>query len=126
VTWSCELSGVAERAADAAGIVTVSIGVALTLAPARTAARLGLGDQRCRARAIGLADLMLGPLLLVARPRWPWMGVRAALNLVIAREYVAGADGDRGWRRARAGAMAMTALTVLDGAAAVALRASRR
>lgn len=124
--WSSNLVAAAERATDAAGIVTVSIGAALMLAPARTTALLGLGDQRGRARAIGMADLALGPLLLTKRPRWPWMSARATLNLIIAREYRAAARHQPGLRRARKGAMAMMALAVVDSATAEVLRTSRR
>ena len=116
----------AERATDAAGVVTIAIGAALTLAPTLTTATLGLGNQRGQARAIGLADLALGPGLLAGRPRWPWMAARAALNMVIARQYHTGARVNPNPRRARAGATAMTALTILNAAVAATLLASRR
>jgi len=113
----------AERATDAAGVVTVAIGAALALWPARTAAALGLGSRRGQARAIGLADLALGPGLLLGRPRWPWMAARAALNLVIARQYRAQL-GISQLRRTSAGATAMSVLTVVDAAVAVRLAGS--
>lgn len=116
----------AERATDAAGVVTTAIGAALTLAPNPTTATLGLGNQRGQARAIGLADLALGPGLLAARPRWPWMAARAALNMVIARQYHASLRANPNDCRARAGATAMTALTIVDAAVAATLFASRR
>lgn len=102
------------------------IGAALTLAPARTAAVLGLADRRGQARALGLADLALGPGLLAGRPRWPWMAARASLNFVIAGRYRARARAAPDLRRARVGAAAMTALTVVDAASAVMLRVRRR
>ncbi len=120
------VTAAAERATDAAGVVSIGIGATLTLAPTPTATTLGLGDQPSWARAIGLADLALGPGLLAGRPRWPWMAARAALNIVIVRHYRARARGNPNARRAGAGAAAMTALTVVDAAVASTLFASRR
>lgn len=77
---------IADRVADAAGVVTTAIGGALTLAPARTSAVLGLSERQRRPRD-RFADLVVGPGLLAGRPRWPWMAARAALNMVIAGQY---------------------------------------
>lgn len=107
-------------------MVTVVIGAGLTLAPMPTTRLLGLGDDVRLARAIGVADLVLAPGLLVARRRWRPMTMRAALNLLIAAAYGREARRSGSRRRARAGAVMMTILTVVDGAVAVALRASDR
>jgi hypothetical protein len=115
-----------ERAADAAGVVTLVIGAGLTFAPVHAARLLGLGDDARLARALGVADLVLAPGLLVARRRWRPMATRAALNLVIAAAYAREARRSDARRRARAGAVMMTILTVVDGALAIALRMSER
>jgi hypothetical protein len=109
------------RLADIAGMVTLAIGTGLTVAPSRTAKVLGLGDRPTLSRTIGLVDLALVPGLLRGRPRWPWMVARAALNLVVADCYRTEAFQPDGHPNARAGAVAMVALTVVDGTLAVAL-----
>jgi hypothetical protein len=116
----------ADRVADGAGIVTLVIGTGLTVAPVRTAGILGLGHRPALARALGLTDLVVGPRLLFSRPRWPRMAVRAALNLLIAAIYGRDARGASNRRRALLGAVAMTLVTVVDGAAAMSLRRSER
>lgn len=111
----------ATRLADGATLATAGLGTALTVAPRQTAAVLGLGPDARRARAIGMADLLLGSLLLQRHHRHRWMTVRAAFNAVIAACYV---DEIRrsGSPRAKVGAVGMAALTVVDGAVASALR----
>jgi hypothetical protein len=113
-----------ERAADVAGVTTLVIGAGLTVAPVRTARLLGLGDDARLARALGVADLVLAAGLLAARPRWRPMAMRSALNLLIAAAYGREARRSDDRRRARAGVAAMTVLTVVDGALAIALRMS--
>jgi len=89
---SSAVTSLAQRIADAAGLVTAAIGLALVLAPARSAKALGLGADLRRARIIGLADVALAPGLLAGRPRWPWMTARAGLNALVAAHYRAEAD----------------------------------
>jgi hypothetical protein len=82
---------------------------------------MGLGDHPRLSRTIGVADVALGPGLLRGRPRWPWMGARAGLNLLIAGQYWA--ESRRGASpRARTGAAMMVALAVADSTVALALR----
>lgn len=115
-----------DRMADVVGGVTLTMGVGLTAAPSRSAAVLGLGERSTWVRTLGLVDLVMAPGLLRGRPRWPWMAARAALNLVIAENYRRRARRTGGSARASGGAVAMAALTVVDGALAVVLRNSRR
>jgi hypothetical protein len=109
------------RMADGATLATIGLGTSLTFAPRQTAAMLGLGPHHRRARAIGIADLVLGSRMLLGSSRARWMAARAAFNVVIAGCYL---DEFRrsGSRRAQAGATGMAALTVVDGAVAYALR----
>jgi hypothetical protein len=111
-----------DRAADAVGTVTLVMGTALTLAPRRTARVLGLGDRPGFARALGATDLALTPGLFRGRPRWPWLGARSALNVVIARHYLKESRRPGGASAARYGAAGMLALTVVDGVLAMRLR----
>lgn len=113
-----------DRLANVVGTVTLVLGTALTVAPRRGAETLGLGDQAGFARTLGLVDLALTPGLLRGRPRWPWMAARAALNLVIAGRYLVTAGESDAPAKARAGAVGMVALTLVDGTLAVALRAA--
>lgn len=111
-----------DRLVDAAGIVTLAMGGALTLWPATTARAVGLGERSAVARALGAADLALAPALLRKEGgRWRPMAVRAGLNAVIGAVYAAEATGSEN-RRAQVGATAMAVLTLVDGAAAIALR----
>lgn len=114
--------------ADAAGVVTLAMGAALTGAPRQAAALVGLEDRPALARAIGLADLALAPWLLDRRrSRATPMAVRAALNGVIGAAYAEDARRPRRHTLARHRVVAMAALTVVDAAAAAALhRADRR
>jgi hypothetical protein len=112
------------RATDLVGAVTVAFGWALTTRPLWAARAVGLDPAH--ARVIGLADLGLGTALLGARPRWPWMCVRAGLNVAIALEYDAELRRTAPRRRAtKIGAVAMRALAISDATLAAALRASR-
>ncbi|ASR37150.1 hypothetical protein BAY61_21565 [Prauserella marina] len=110
------------RFADGVGVVTLAMGTALTVAPHRTAKALSLGDHPRFARTVGLVDLALASGLFLGRTRWPWMAGRAALNLVLARHYHAETRRAGNSSAARRMAIAMGALTLVDGAAAVALR----
>jgi len=117
----------ADLLADAAGLVTLGIGTALTVAPTRAGGVLGLPPSPAAARVIGGIDLGLGAGLLAGRPRWPWMAARAAFNVVLGARYLGEARRPGGNSRAMGGAVGMAALTVLDGVGAVALwrRAAR-
>jgi hypothetical protein len=103
------------------GSVTLATGVALVAAPRLLTGPLGLEGQDAAVRAIGAADLVLVPGLLRGAPRWPWMVSRAALNLAMAA-YLLGAAPQSG--RAQGGAATLFALTVVDGATGLKLRAS--
>jgi hypothetical protein len=103
-------------------VATLGFGTALTFAPARTAAVIGLGPDPRTARALGVLDLVLGTgLLLHRRRRSRWMAARAAANLVIAGCYAQEVQRS-GSPRAKVGGVGMAALTGFDGAVAVALR----
>lgn len=82
--------------------MSLSLGVAMTLDPRRSANVLGWADREGLARLVGGVDLILGSGLPLARRRARWMLVRAILNatigLVYARVVVQG-----GPRRAGAG-----------------------
>lgn len=118
--------GASERLTDGAGLVTLAVGAALTVAPERTTTALGLGLSPRVGRGIGVADLVLASGLLRGRSRAGWMMARTMLNAVLAGAYTAEFRRPGGDPRARWGAVAMSALTVLDGSVAVVLwRASR-
>ncbi len=120
--YSLTMTARVTRVVDAAGAVPLAMGLALTLSPSRTAQLVGLGDQPALARRLGLADLALAPSLLRrGRRRTIPMAARAALNIVIGVAYSREARAPDGHSRARQGAVAMAVLTVVDGAAAIAL-----
>jgi hypothetical protein len=113
----------AQELAAVVGWVSLGVGLPLTLAPRRMATFLGWGDRAPLARAIGVADLVVGPVLLLRRDRARWMLVRALLNALLAAIYArvlaAGAP-----RRGRAvgGFVGMSALTLTDSFLARRLR----
>ncbi len=115
----------AERTATIAGVVTIIAGPALTLAPAACGKPIGMDEHPGLMRAIGISDVLTAPGLLFARPRWPWLTARAALNAGLA----AGAVkyrldlGDRNWK---IGAAMFAVLTALDGMAAMRLHSAGR
>jgi F420H(2)-dependent quinone reductase len=96
------------------GIGSIAIGAALLLRP-------GIGKVtglRARdARAIGLADVAVGPGLIAARSRRPWVLARAGANVAIAAVLLR-----RGSRAGRAVAAGLAAVTVADLRMAGALR----
>ena len=73
--------------ASGIGLVSLGMGLPLTFAPGRAAAVLEWGDRGRLALAIGMADLVVGPALLLRRGLARWMLVRALLNAVIAVIY---------------------------------------
>jgi hypothetical protein len=111
-----------ERAPRFAGSVTLAVGIALLVAPRRVTGPLGLDGQDAAVRALGVADLVLVPGLLRGSPRWPWMLARAALNVGDAAYLHRMAPRSSSPDVLKAGAAVLVGLTVLDGAAALALR----
>jgi hypothetical protein len=108
----------AQRAAVRVGVITTVIGGALTAAPARVGPVVGLTSPPA-ALVVGLADLALVPGLLRGQPRWPWLAVRAGLNVAIIG-YAVVTNGRN--RRAVAAATALAAATVADLVAMSTLR----
>lgn len=115
----------AERTATIAGVVTIIAGPALTLAPAACGKPIGMDGHPGLMRAIGISDVLTAPGLLFARPRWPWLTARAALNAGLAAGAVKYREdlGDRNWR---IGAAMFAVLTALDGMAATRLHSAGR
>ena len=116
-----QIDGRVRELTTAVGWVSLGMGLALTLAPRRSAILLGLlgRDERVGlARAVGVADLVIGPALLLSRYRARWMLARAILNAVIALIYARDARALKNrtpWRkRAVGGAVGMSVLTLTD------------
>jgi hypothetical protein len=107
----------AQRAATSAGLITAPLGVVLVAFPG-VAAVAGL-DARTTL-VIGATDLALAAGFLAGRPRWPWTAARAAANLPTA--FACLRTGSPIGRLA----VGLAVLTVIDGAAAAALRTSSR
>jgi hypothetical protein len=103
-----------------AGIVTLAIGTALTVKPRLTSRILGLGLSNPAARALGAVDLVVAPKLITGAKRYPWMALRAALNLAVVARYRSEIRRGAG-ATAKFGFLLMAVLTVVDGAAAFAL-----
>ena len=107
--------GLVQRLVTVVGCVSLGMGLSLSLAPRRSAELLGWGERARLAGAIGVADLVIGPSILLGRNRARWMLARAILNAVIAgvnvRVLKAGTH-PRG--RAVAGVIGMSALTLTD------------
>lgn len=106
------------------GAVSTLFGLALAIAPARTAAALGWGAPRARCiRALGIADLGLGAALLTSGRPARWMITRAALNAGLAGVYWHALRSTSPTpRRALTGLVALSSLTVADALAARWLR----
>lgn len=111
--------------ATGAGLVTVVIGAGLVAKPEATNRLLGFSLPVLAARALGLSDLVVGPQLLRARRRAPWMVLRTVMNFVIAGQYHRQVR-EAGTTRARGGFALMSFLTVFDGAVAFALSRQER
>ena len=112
-----------ERMPVLVGCVTLAAGVVLTAAPGLVTRPLSLEGQDAAVRAVGLADLALVPGLLRGEPRWPWMIARAALNLGQAAYLYGVAAQSSSPDVVKAGAGVLAALTVVDGATGLRLRA---
>ena len=98
------------------GWISLGMGLLLTLAPRSGAALLGWGDRVPLARAIGAADLIVGPgLLLDPARRTRWMQARALLSAAIALIYARTLSNPSGRnRRALCMLGLMTAVTATD------------
>ena len=97
------------------GWISLGIGLALTLAPLKSASFLGMGDLKGSARVFGAVDLIVGTGLLPGRRRSRWMSARALLNAVLAVGYARILAVEKPPpMRARGGLIAMICLTVFD------------
>lgn len=105
------------------GWVSLGMGLALTLAPRSSATALGWGDRARLARVAGVADLIIGPALLLDRRRAPWMLYRTLLNAALSGVYAwTLVNGTPRRDRALGGMVGMSVLTVTDGFLARRLR----
>lgn len=130
-----EACGVALRKADerarefavVVGLVSLGVGIALTLAPRSSAASLGWGSRTRLARAVGAADLIVGPALLFSRSRAQWMLARALMNAALSGVYAwVLATGTPRRGRALGGLVGMSALAFTDYFMARRLRSVER
>ena len=103
----------ATRSTMPVAIISGVAGGALALFPLTVGPLIGLSDPR-QCRVIGLLDLALVPGLVHGRPRWPWLGARAFLNLPMAAFALR--QGHRSGRLKNAGVFAavMTLATIDD------------
>ncbi|MDP8951532.1 MAG: cupin domain-containing protein [Actinomycetota bacterium] len=116
-----------QELAAVVGWVSLGMGSALTLSPRSSAASLGWGDRTRLARAVGVADLIVGPALLLSRDRAQWMLARALLNVAISGVYAWSlTTGTPRRGRALGGMVGMSALTVIDYLLAQRLRSVER
>lgn len=100
----------ARELAAAVGWISLGIGIPLTLAPGRSAVFLGWEGRPRLARAIGAADLVVGPALLPS-----WKRVRAISNAIIAGIYSRVLTTETHQRgRAVGGVVGMSVLTLTD------------
>lgn len=113
--------------ADVVGWVSLCMGLTLTLKPRASAAFLGWGDRARLARAVGAADLIVGPALLLSRDRAQWMLARALMNAALSGIYAwTLATGTPRSGRALGGVVGMTALALNDYFLARKLRSVER
>jgi hypothetical protein len=110
-----------EVTAITVGAGSALIGVALLVAPRSTGRPIGILDSG-QARLIGAADLAIGIGLLRARPRWPWLLVRASANVPTAAWVIATAKDATQRRRAIIFGAAISLATIGDLAGVRALR----
>jgi mannose-6-phosphate isomerase-like protein (cupin superfamily) len=112
---SREVDGRARELAAVVGWVSLGMGLALTLAPRASAASLGWGDRMRLTRAVGVADLIVGPALLLSRSRARWMLARALMNVVLSAVYAwVLATGTPRPGRAAGGIVGMSVLALTD------------
>ena len=114
-TTSLKSEGRSRALAAVVGWISLGIGLALTLAPRSSAESLGWGDRAGLTRLVGVADLIIGPALLLGRGRARWMLARALLNAALSGVYtwvLAAGTPRRG--RALTGLLGMSALTLTD------------
>ena len=122
-----EVDARARELAAIVGWVSLGMGLALMLAPRASAASLGWGDRKLLARAVGVADLIVGPALLLSRSRARWMVARASMNAALSAVYAwTLATGTPRPRRAFGGVVGMSVLTLVDYFLARRLRNAER
>ncbi len=101
--------------ASGIGWISLGLGLALTMAPLKSATFLGMGDLKGLARVFGAVDLIVGTGLLLGRRRSRWMSARALLNAVLAVGYARTlAVETPSPTRARGGLISMICLTYFD------------
>lgn len=97
------------------GWISLSLGLALTLLPRKTAGFLGWEGRERLARVVGAADLVVGMGLLLSPRPSRWMMARTLLNIVIGSVYagiLSTGESQRG--RAIVGLCLMSVLTAND------------
>jgi hypothetical protein len=108
-------TGLTQRLSTGVGLVSLGLGVAMTLDPRRSSALLGWEGHEGLTRLAGAADLILGAGLLLGRHRAPWMLARSLLNAAICLVYVRIlAEGNPRSKGPAAGVGLMAALTLFD------------
>lgn len=119
---SLEYSAGGEPVVTAAAVVSLVLGSALLVDPARVGRGLGVDPDRRVLRTIGLVDLVLVPGLYFGRPQWPWLVARAVSNPLIAAVAVTRARSVR----ARVIAAGLVCATAMDLRTAMRLRSAGR
>ena len=114
----------AERACVAAGVITLTLGTALLVAPRRIGDVVGVRAGRSL-RGIGLLDVVIAVGRLRGRPRWPWLAARAAANPPTAA-YLAVLGRRSGAKAPLAIAAFLLGATVADARAVRVLHAEQR
>lgn len=116
-----------ERATQLAigvGASTGVIGAGLLAAPTTTGGWVGIRDD-LGLRIIGAVDVAVAAGLVAARPRWPWLVTRAAINLPIGAYFVL-AGRRAGASAAQALGIGIASAGAFDAAVAKALHAAGR
>ncbi len=111
----CKVDERARGLAAVVGWVSLGMGLALTLSPRSSAMALGWDDRARLAHAVGVADLIIGPALLLGRDLARWMLIRASMNAALSGVYTwTLATGTPRRGRALGGLVGMSALTLTD------------
>ena len=97
------------------GLVSLGLGLALTVKPAESSDRLGLPYRAGWTRALGGADAALGLALLSGRKTRRWMHVRALANIGLALVYASHLHKFPQQRSTRLGLILMSTISVTDG-----------